>query len=104
MAPDLSLLSPIASKGQACVRLFDQLSNLFESEERQFIYGISHSKLCDFYGQFKVWAGNIGALQPLQSASSLDHRLRQVPKVSEQVVSLLADLLESLEDSMYTSC
>ncbi|KAH8749410.1 hypothetical protein F5882DRAFT_488661, partial [Hyaloscypha sp. PMI_1271] len=52
----------------------------------------------DSYGQFKIWAGNIGALQPIQSASSLDYRLREVPKVSKQVVTLLQDLDESLED------
>ena len=101
MAPNASLASPVATHGQACARHFDELCALFDDEERQFIYEISRLQVGDSYGQFKIWAGNIGALQPIQSASSLDYRLREVPKVSKQVVALLQDLDESLEDGMH---
>jgi len=104
MASQASLASPVASRGKACIRHFDQLCALFEDEERQFIYDISHLQICDSYGQFKIWAGNIGALQTIQSASSLDYRLREVPKVSKQVVTLLEDLDEALFDGMHLFC
>ncbi|KAE8440784.1 hypothetical protein EG329_006584 [Mollisiaceae sp. DMI_Dod_QoI] len=98
MEPHLSLASPVATHGQVCDRHFDELCALFDDEEREFIYEISRLQVSDSYGQFKVWAGNIGALQSIQSASSLDYRLREVPKVSKQVVALLQDLDEALED------
>jgi hypothetical protein len=101
MAPHVSLASPIATHGQACARHFDELCALFDDEERQFIYEISQLQVGDSYGQFKIWASNIGALQPIQSASSLDYRLREVPKVSKQVVALLQDLNDALEDGMH---
>ena len=88
MAHHVSLASPVATHGQACTRHFDELCALFDDEERQFIYEISQLQVRDSYGQFKIWAGNIGALQPIQSACSLDYRLREVPKVSTQVVEI----------------
>ncbi len=101
MKPHLSLASPVATHGQACARHFDELCALFDGEEPQFIYEISQLQVSDSYGQFKVWAGNIGDLQSIQSASSLDYRLREVPKVSKQIVALLRDLDEALEDGMH---
>ncbi|KAH8805202.1 hypothetical protein F5884DRAFT_885273 [Xylogone sp. PMI_703] len=102
MVPQASLASPIALWGRACDSHFDQLCALFEDKERQFIYDISHLQICDSYSQFKIWAGNIGALQTIQSASSLDYRLREAPKVSKQVVALLEDLDETLEDGIHS--
>jgi hypothetical protein len=101
MAPQVTNVSPIASQGKACMRHFDQLCALFEDQERQIEFDISHLQVCDAYGQFKIWAGNIGAFQSAQSASSLDYRLREVPKVSKQVVALLGDLDEALENSTH---
>jgi hypothetical protein len=101
MAPHVSPASPVATYGKVCVHHFDELYTLFEDGERQFIYEISHLQIVDSYGQFKVWAGNIGALQSVESTSSLDYRLREVPKVSKQVVALLQDLAEALKDGMY---
>jgi hypothetical protein len=98
MAP----VSPIALRGKACAQHFDQLCTLFEDERRQLSFGISHLQACDCYGQFKIWAGNIGALQTIQIPSSLDYRLREAPKVSQQVVSLLEDLEEALEDGAHS--
>lgn len=91
-------VSPIAFRGKACSQHFYQLCALLEDVEGQAIYGISHLQVSECSGQFKIWAGNIGALQTIQSASSLDYRLREVPKVSKQVVSLLEDLEEALAD------
>jgi len=94
----------IASQGNTCVQYFDQLCTLLKYSERQAIYGISHLQVSECSGQFRIWAGNIGALQTIQSASSLDYRLREVPKVSNQVLSLLSDLEEALADGTRSSC
>ncbi|OXV09550.1 hypothetical protein Egran_02691, partial [Elaphomyces granulatus] len=91
----MAVVSPIAS---ACVHRFKQLCALFEDGKRQSSYEISPLQVRDSYGQFRIWAGNIGALQTLPSTSSLDYRLREVPKLSEQVIILLEDLEEALED------
>jgi hypothetical protein len=96
--------SPIASQGKACAQHFHQLCTLLEDAERQAMYGISHLQVSECSGQFRIWAGNIGALQTIQSASSLDYRLREVPKVSKQVLSLLEDLEEALADGTRSSC
>jgi hypothetical protein len=101
MAPQITTVSPISSYANACNRQFDQLCALFEDQQRQAKFDISHLQICEGYGQFKIWAGNIGALQSIQSASSLDYRLREVPKVSKQIVAILKDLDETLEDSMH---
>ncbi|KAK4155957.1 hypothetical protein C8A00DRAFT_13067, partial [Chaetomidium leptoderma] len=47
--------------------------------------------------RFDQWAGNLGALQPSTSRSSLEHRLRKDPIVRDGVVKLLDNLLESLQ-------
>ncbi len=90
--------SPIAFHGKACSQHCYQLCALLEDAEGQAIYGISHLQVSECSGQFRIWAGNIAALQTVQSASSLDYRLREVPKVSKQVVALLEDLEEALAD------
>lgn len=98
----VDLVSPIASQGKACVHRFEQLCALFEDEKRQSNYKISLLQVRDSYGQFRIWAGNIGALQTLSSTSSLDYRLREVPKLLEQVIILLKDLKEALEDGTHS--
>lgn len=97
--------SPIAFLGKASAQLLHQLLALLEDAEGQVIHGISKLQVSECSGQFRIWAGNIGALQTIQSTSSLDYRLREVPKVSNQVVSLLEDLEEALTDgtSLYRS-
>ncbi len=52
-------------------------------------------------GRFTIWAGNIGALQPFESKSSLDYRLRDAQKIAIQIAGLLDDLAELLEDGVY---
>ena len=103
-SPASPATSPIAAKGKACAQQFHQLCTLLEDPERQAIYSISHLQASECSGQFRIWAGNIGALQTIQSASSLDYRLREVPKVSKQVLSLLEDLEEALADGTRSSC
>ncbi|KAK7425122.1 hypothetical protein QQX98_000036 [Neonectria punicea] len=90
-------LSPIATHSKACLRLFESLSDLITSKNAP-IDGFTQTQVLDHYGQLRVWASNIGALQPRHTASSLDYRLRDAPKIAAEVVSLLGDLAETLED------
>jgi hypothetical protein len=55
--------------------------------------------IIDEHGRFQIWAGNIGALQPVKKTSSLEYRLRDAPKIANQVVEVLEDLEEALDDS-----
>jgi hypothetical protein len=90
--------SLIASQCRLCVSYFDQLSSLLKAADGQSLFGISHIAVCGELGRFKIWAGNIGALQTIKWQSSLDYRLREAPKMLRQVVQLLEDLSESLQD------
>jgi|SRR5947207_606805 len=48
----------------------------------------------DELGRFRVWAGNIGAVQ--RGHGSLEYRLREAPLVLESVLKLLDELSNSL--------
>lgn len=89
--------SPIASKAKKCLELFADLVAQSQQPEQDG-QGVSAAEAVDVLGRFKIWAGNIGALQPFESRSSLDYRLRDVPRISTQVVDLLDELAESIED------
>ena len=52
-------------------------------------------------GRFRVWCGNLGALQ--QSFASLDYRLRDAPIMLSNVVKLLHQLQSNLAESEYSS-
>jgi hypothetical protein len=90
--------SPIASQYRLCVSYFNKLSSLVKAAEHQSLFGISHTAVCGELGRFRIWAGNIGALQTIKLQSSLDYRLREAPKIFRQIVQLLDDLSESLQD------
>ena len=90
--------SPIAVSSQACRERFERLLSDFSEPQHKPTNGITQAQVLDHFGQFRVWASNIGAFQPRHMASSLDHRLRDAPKFSREVVSLLEDLAEALDD------
>lgn len=48
-------------------------------------------------GRFRIWSGNLGALQ--QSFASLDYRLRESPVMLSSVCKLLEQLRSNLADS-----
>lgn len=48
-------------------------------------------------GRFRVWCGNLGALQ--QSFASLDYRLRESPVILSSVCGLLQQLRSNLVES-----
>src|SRR5437868_5620845 len=91
-------MSPITSRANKCVGLFEDLVELLRQPDHQHDYGISDTETTDAFGRFKIWAGNIGAFQEIDVKSSLDFRLRDTPKISAQILEILDDLAESLED------
>lgn len=94
---DAAQSSPIASKARECVQLFESLADL-SRDWGSPVHGIDQEQVLEHHGQLRIWASNVGALQSRTTASSLDHRLRDAPKFSAEVVSLLEDLAETLED------
>jgi hypothetical protein len=53
------------------------------------------------FGRFRVWCGNLGALQ--QSFASLDYRLRESPVMLASVCKLLQQLRFNLDESKWSS-
>ncbi len=83
----------IAHKAHECVCRFNALCALLPEADQ-----IARPALVDLLGRFKIWAGNIGAFQELPLPSSLDYRLREAPKIVDQVIELLDDLDETLQE------
>lgn len=74
----------ISKRANACVSQLQHLLKLKQSTswlntgEAQF--------LDDERGRLRVWASNIGALQPERSMASLDARLKDAPRQRESVI------------------
>ena len=83
----------IAPRVHECVRRFNALCDLLPEADQ-----IVHPALVDQLGRLKIWAGNIGAFQELPLPSSLDYRLREAPRIVDQVIELLNDLNETLQE------
>jgi len=85
-------IGAIASKAKASARLFDELCYLPETDLT------ARTVLLDQSSRFQIWAANIGALQEPPLPSSLDHRLREAPRIADQIKELLDDLIEALQE------
>ena len=77
-----------------CLALFYQIEA--EIDNPGYCHGdvLSSTSWTDELGRLRIWAANIGAHQIGQS--SLDFRLRDASHIKDQILSLLADLLEVL--------
>ena len=84
----------VAPKALACVEQFDQIHRK-TFDMNSHTHQIVDDQLC----RFRIWSGNIGALQNSSLAISLGHRLREAPKVVAQVVKILEQLSEKLQKS-----
>lgn len=84
----------ISSRAKKCLELFDELLGLPDALDGD----ASAAEAVDCLGRFKIWAGNIGALQQPELQSSLDYRLRDASRIAIQTVDLLDELAESIED------
>lgn len=67
-------MSSIRLATAANVRALHELSNALNTGDATFAEQINAEELEDEIGRFRVWSGNLGALQ--QGHSSLDYRLR----------------------------
>ena len=67
------------------------------SHAKTYDNGTSQISLEDERGRLKVWASNLGALQPAASPKSLDHRLRDAPLMRKSVSTGLNRVLLSVQ-------
>ncbi|KAI1533811.1 hypothetical protein A1F96_09053 [Pyrenophora tritici-repentis] len=79
------------------VRAFQNLTNALSMSQGQWTGSIEGEALADEIGRFRVWAGNLGALQ--KGHSSLDYRLRDSPVLSNNALKLLHELEHNLNES-----
>ena len=89
-----SLLLATASNVQAFQALFNALD---ASDSENGAKSIDHEALEDEMGRFRVWCGNLGALQ--KGHSSLEYRLRDSPLLSSNTLKFLEELEENLKEA-----
>lgn len=89
----------LATSSVDCARLIDRLASLLHDPECESRSALLQKAIEDQSGRFRIWAGNLGAFQHLPSPASLDHRLRESPKIATQIQELLEDLQDSLQTS-----
>ncbi|OCK75825.1 hypothetical protein K432DRAFT_408695 [Lepidopterella palustris CBS 459.81] len=81
-----------------CVCSFQALSTALQEGLNDFRSMINAEALEDEYGRFRVWSGNLGALQ--KGHSSLDYRLRDSPLLQKNVLKLLHELRTNLSEAV----
>lgn len=79
------------------VRAFHDLSHALSSSDNKWEDSIDREALDDEIGRFRVWSGNLGALQ--KGHSSLDYRLRDSPLLSGNALRFLQELQENLNEA-----
>ncbi|SRR6266536_5089926 len=89
--------SPIASISRRVLEAFDGILELLNAETSAQLM-IEQTQVSDVLGRFRVWAGNIGALQDIKWSTSLDFRLRGAARVTNHFVDRLEELLELLDE------
>jgi hypothetical protein len=77
------------------VRAFQSLSDTLNTTDRT--WAIDAVALEDECGRFRVWSGNLGALQ--KGHSSLDYRLRDSPLLSGNTLKLLEELADNINEA-----
>jgi hypothetical protein len=99
MATETSL-TPLFDESNGCCEGFGQLCQILERGTSPVQERLNLPTINDEFGRFRVWSGNIGALQ--KGAVSLDYRLSESSMVRGEVLKLLRDLKYSLDESEYT--
>jgi O-acetyl-ADP-ribose deacetylase (regulator of RNase III) len=82
----------------ANIRAFQTLSTSLSSSDSEFTHLIDRDALEDEFGRFRVWSGNLGALQ--KGHSALDYRLRDSPLLSSNALKLLKELEENITEAI----
>ncbi|KAF2262112.1 hypothetical protein CC78DRAFT_520841 [Lojkania enalia] len=82
----------------ANVHLFQSLTTLLRTTDSPLSQLIDGVALEDEFGRYRVWSGNLGALQ--KGHSSLDYRLRDSPLLSSNTLKLLKELEQNLSEAI----
>lgn len=90
-------MSGIRLATAANVLAFQNLTNVLETSNGKWAGLIDSEALQDEVGRFRVWSGNLGALQ--KGHSSLDYRLRDSPLLSSNALKLLKELEENINEA-----
>ncbi len=88
----------ISSVASECLQSFVGLSKELQAHPTTLM---PREAIQDEHGRFRVWCGNLGALQ--QSFASLDYRLRESPLMLSSVCRLLQQLHSNLCESKQSS-
>lgn len=81
----------------ANVRAFSDLTEALATSDGKFSNSIDYEGLQDEIGRFRVWSGNLGALQ--KGHSSLDYRLRDSPLLSSNALKFLNELETNIKEA-----
>jgi hypothetical protein len=82
-----------------CAQALAKLSSILHNADCERRSALTQSYVEDFSARFRIWAGNLGAFQRLPARASIDHRLRESPKIATQIQDLLLGLRETINDS-----
>lgn len=80
------------------VRGFQTLSGALNDSDGKWSHLVDYEGLQDEIGRFRVWSGNLGALQ--KGHSSLDYRLRDSPLLSSNALKFLQDLDDNINEAI----
>jgi hypothetical protein len=81
----------------ANIRAFQILTDALRASDSKSTEEVDSDALEDEIGRFRVWAGNLGALQ--KGHSSLDYRLRDSPNLLSSALKLLNELEHNLNET-----
>jgi hypothetical protein len=87
----------IEALSRHCMRGFDELLESLASYPEELHRDMSIRTIENDFARFKIWCGNLGALQ--RGRSSLDVRLRGSIVMRDTVMKFLGQLQESLKQS-----
>jgi len=92
-------MTAIANSTSLCMRSFSQLTAALATGEQDHRESMPPGKIEAELGRFKIWSGNLGALQ--SGRSSLDFRLRESTVMQTNVMKLLTKLDLTLQKSKW---
>ncbi|KAH5436168.1 ADP-ribose phosphatase [Parastagonospora nodorum] len=90
-------MSSIRLATAANVLAFQNLTTALDTSDGKWAHLIESDGLQDEIGRFRVWSGNLGALQ--KGHSSLDYRLRDSPLLSTNTLKFLKELEENINEA-----
>jgi hypothetical protein len=97
-------MDDIGALSTSCASCFDTLTRSLRTSSDEFKKQMMPMAIENEYGRFRIWAGNLGALQ--RGRSSLDARLRDSVVLRVAALKFLGQLQDSLSKSTLcrTSC